>query len=79
MNMFRIRLTEAPWIGLRRILLAGVVMMNALAAVALILYAALGPLGLFWFLCTWPLTAILGFAAGYIFVPDPKPGEGRTA
>jgi predicted membrane-bound mannosyltransferase len=79
MNMFRISATEPPWIGLRRILLAGVVMMNALVAVALILYAVLGPLGLFWFLGTWPLTAILGFAAGCIFVPDQKPGEGRTA
>jgi len=79
MNMFRIRLTEPPWIGLRRLLLAGVVMMNALVAVALILYLVLGAVGLFWFLGTWPLAALLGFAAGYIFVPDPKPGEGRTA
>ena len=48
-------------------------MINALVAVALILYLVLGPLGLFWFLGTWPLTAVLGFTAGYIFVPDPKP------
>jgi hypothetical protein len=76
MNMFRINVSEPPWVGLRRIALAVVGMLNVMVAVALALYLAAGPFGLYIFLGTWPITAFVGLMAGLFFTPDPKPDRG---
>ncbi len=73
MNMFRLTGTGPFGSELRRLLLAGVVMMNTLVAALLLFVLILGWAGVLWFLGTWPLTALLGFFGGLVFIPDPKP------
>ena len=79
MNMFRINVQDPPGIGVRRLLLAAVAALNALVVAAGLLILALGREGVFCFLCTWPVSALVGFVLGGLFLPDPKPAERRTA